>query len=225
MKIKQIIFLLLFLTVSIEAEQYILKVEEKHYKGYVNERNSNNNNDTPLVRTGTNFDNLSLVGTNGLSPNSFTSSSSLYTDNYGVGAFDGFIYEGSSARWVQSNPDALPVNSFSEPWNTSWWYSEIYQTENQWLQIAYDREINMKGFRIFSGATHSYIYNRLPKDIDLLYSNDGSNWTLHESFTMPKTLPTSYNLMSDITAKYFRFYIKNNHGDTKYIAINELEIY
>ena len=171
---------------------------------------------------------ISLVGYNGLMPTSYSSSSSETPNNTGVGAFDGYVYVSSADRFHKANPDALPISNFSPNWQStsSWWYSAPNNVTNQWLQVNYGKKVDISGFRIFTlTSIGGYILNRLPKDVAIQYSDNGSSWTTAESLTLDYAHSAEYFLGTPIQAQYFRLYIYNNYGDASYIGINELEIF
>lgn len=153
--------------------------------------------------------NIALVGTNGLSSNNFTASTTYSLDSP-TGAFDGY------------NSSTLINNDATGKVNRGIWLT-LSGNQNQWIQVDFTKQAYITGFGLFlySGASDPGMG---VKDVTLQVSDDNINFYDHESFTIPKTLEHYVTLEQPVIGRYIRLYIHNNHGHS-YLDIGELEYY
>jgi hypothetical protein len=165
---------------------------------------------TPLLtETGENG-NIALIGTNGLTASSYEISSFWQSYHKASNLFDGFS-------------DNLKVNSDATVNSGFRWNSASQENENQWIKVDFGKEVTISGFRVF--ATQSFI-SYLPKDVMIQYSTDGSNYETHESLIVPMATNSGVlSLSGNLSTRYLRFFMVNNHGATAHIVLNELEIF
>jgi len=164
---------------------------------------------TPKLETSGQYGNIALVGKNGLSALNYTASSTYSADS-AAGAFDGYNYYG------------LINGDTSGKVNRGIWLSSSGLNTNQWLQVNFNKVVNVSGFRVVINSTVSP-WGRLPKEVIVQTSNDGVNFTNHELFTLQNVLDQVMTLTSPTQTQYFRLFIKNNYGD-QFIQIDELEV-
>ncbi len=156
---------------------------------------------------------VSLLGTHGLTLSSYTASS-LYPgspEGYRyVGAFDGYRYNGSSP--------IVPVPGARQGYGT--WTSKSGNTTNQWLKVAFATATSVSSFTIYAKTAYE---ERLPKNVTIQVSNDGVNFTDHESLTLQPIAVQTITL-SDATpyANYFRLYMHDAQTGASHIQIDEL---
>jgi len=172
------------------------------------------------------FGNIALTGTNGLTSTSY-SASSTNEDAFGVsprgvpspeGVFDGY-YNGALIN------DSVILNRINDdagiPVVHSAWYSE--SPANEWLQVDFGWTIAISGFRVVIQNPAST--NALPKSVIVQGSDDGINFTNHESFTLTQITDQTVTLATPMSSRFFRLFMIDNHGQNSVIFIEELEIY
>ena len=172
------------------------------------------------------FGNIALTGTNGLTSASYTASSTD-GDSFGFsprgpvtpeGAFDGY-YNGA---WITDSAIIRRINDDAGiPVVHSTWFSE--GTSNEWLQVDFGRAIIISGFRVM--VEEQSTTNALPNSVIVQSSNDGVNFTNHESFTLIQVTDQTISLSTPMISRFFRLFMNNNHGANGGILIEELEIY
>lgn len=149
--------------------------------------------------------NIALIGTNLLSDASY-SASVTYSSDTPHAAFDGYIFGG-----VKVNDDAVSMH------NRGTWIS---YGAPQWLQVDFGRTTMITGFSVQSSPSYP---TRTPKNVTLQVSNDGINFTDHETREMVKG-GDHINLNNAAVGQFFRLKVNTTHGDW-YIQIGELEYY
>lgn len=149
--------------------------------------------------------NIALIGTNLLSDASY-SASLTYTSDAPRAAFDGYVFGG-----VKVNNDG------TAQLNRGTWIS--YGVP-QWLQVDFGKKTMISGLAVKTSASYPA---RAPKDATLEVSDDGINFTAHESFNMAYG-GGSVNLANPAIGQFFRLKVTSTHGDY-YIQIGELEYY
>ena len=170
---------------------------------------------TGLLKETGNYGNVALIGTNGLSSDSF-SSNEFYGQDAPQAAFDGYIYS------EKANADA------DEKIARGIWLLEkefvngVFQ--KPWIQIDFGKEVSILGTRIFINKK-SMELGRNPRNVTVQTSNDGEEFTTHEKFVLPSQEVTSTPFSVTAKARYFRLLIESNNGDAKFIEIDEWEFY
>jgi hypothetical protein len=165
-----------------------------------------------LSRSGQ-YGNIALIYTNNLTETSYSASDHRGEDR-AAAAFDGYIWEEQIADDLGS-----PMN------RNIWLVEKDADSENieYWLQVAFDREIDISGFRILVNDK-SVELGRSPREITVLTSIDGEEFTEQGAYNLSKSVDQRANMPVKITAKYFRIRVDRNYGDN-YIEIDELEVY
>ena len=161
------------------------------------------------------YGNIALVGTNGLTPASFSASNSYHLDT-AAGAFDGYAY---SARINQQS--TAYGKQARGIWLSGW---QDGNHENQWLQVDFGDPVgNITGFSL---RIHDPDHTMFPKDVIVQLSDDGETFTNHEALTVPaEGRFRRVTLTTPATARYFRLFITNNYGSTDATKVEEFEIY
>lgn len=144
---------------------------------------------------------ISLLGTNGLTTSSYAASSLINAQLSIAGAFDGF-------GWLDNLP---PIEGAVQP-ATGQAYGSSGNT-NEWLSIDFGQQRVVTAIDFYSIQTQYETY--LPKDVQIQYSNDGTDWSTHESFVVPLSSYSS-TLLSEPTpsARYFRIFMLDGHGQS-----------
>ena len=167
-----------------------------------------------LLETG-NYGNVALIDTNGLSTSSF-SASKFYGQDAPQAAFDGYIYS------EKSNADAGDKIG-----RGIWLVKKEYTNgvfNTPWIQIDFGKEVPILGTRIFVNEK-SVELGRNPRNVTILTSNDGEEFTTLEKFVLPAAEITSTAFSVTATARYFRMSIETNNGDATFVEIDEWEFY
>ena len=167
-----------------------------------------------LKETGEN-DNVALIGTNGLSAESYTASG-FYGQDAPSAAFDGFVYskkdnQDASAKigrgiWIAKNIDA--DGTLLTPW----------------IQVDFGKEVTLKGLLIKVNK-QSLELGRSPRNVALHTSTDGENFEEETEFFLSLETSAGGDFSESITARFFRFEVLNNYGDKKFVEIDELELF
>lgn len=130
-------------------------------------------------------------------------------EKHAIGAFNGELdrssagYAGSWAAW--SNGD----------WQTT-------GTIDQKL----DKPRKVVRYRIFPVRIHSRTKD--PKSWEMQGSNDGTNYVVLDTRTNQSLTPNewnSYTMNNQNEYLYYRFYVIENNGDSRYVHVQELELY
>jgi len=153
--------------------------------------------------------NLAMSGTNGLTPSSFTASST-YSSDSPAGAFDGYT---EREKIIEGDTSKI---------NRGIWLSNFINT-NQWISIDFNNNINVTSIKILSRATVPS-YNRLAKNIITQKSTDGVVFTDVKSFLAENIAIQSFELDQAINTRYLRVFFVDNYGDT-FIQVEEIEVY
>lgn len=154
----------------------------------------------PGEKTGA-YDNIALIGTNGLTEASYTASGTLAQDSP-AGAFDGY---GNLAGQVNADAGAKVMRG--------WWAN--FSTSG-WLQVDFGTQVIISGFRQESSFLDAELAT-------LQVSDNGVDFVDHESFDI-QYVNTSFTLSSPVQGRYIRMQLSNPSGDTV-IAVEELEYF
>ena len=163
-----------------------------------------------ILDTSGQYGNIALIGTNLLSIQNYSASSSYHLDSP-AGAFDGHTYTSVI------NSDA------TQKINRGEWVSNTGLNTNQWLQVDFGQVEIVSSFRVVLN-TAALNLGRLPKEITVQTSNDGIAFYDEQSFTLDNVGDQFVNLTADVSTRYFRLLISNNYGDS-YVQISEFETY
>lgn len=155
--------------------------------------------ENPTQTTGSNG-NIALIGTNGLTTESYSASATFSLDAP-AGAFDGHTYFSK----INSDAGAKIARGM---WGTF--------TPTEWVQVDFGKQTEMTGFSNIGSPSISVW---LPETVELQVSDDGVNFTSHGSFTAN----TVQTLTTPVQGQYFRFVFTKNSGPN--IAVEEIEIY
>jgi hypothetical protein len=167
-----------------------------------------------LKETGENG-NVALIGTNGLSAESY-SSSSFYGQDASTAAFDGFVFN------IKENQDANEKIG-----RGLWLANNIDAGGNEltpWLQIDFGKLVTLAGMRMFINDK-SLELGRSPRLIILYTSVDGEEFEEITELQLSLEGSVGSDFFKSITARFFRFEVVNNYGDKNYVEIDELELY
>jgi hypothetical protein len=171
-------------------------------------------NTGPLQETGA-LGNVALNGTNGLTSDSF-SASSYYLSDSADAAFDGFTYKD------KINEDATYKMS------RGLWMAKRRNADGEltpaWLQVDFGKAVRLTSMRSIVN-TQSLNLGRSPKDVVLYVSNDGTNFSILASTTLPRSESSNWTFPKTVTAQYFRLSVTNNYGDATFVEIDELEFF
>jgi hypothetical protein len=167
-------------------------------------------------RTGGNG-NVAIIGTNGLTADSY-SSSSFYGQDISSAAIDGFVFSS------KENQDA----------NTKIGRSILLANSNDtdtdgnviipWLQIDFGKLVTLAGMQTIIN-NGSLELGRSPSVIILYTSTDVAEFEEITEFQLSLEESVSTDFFEPITSRFFRFEIVNNCGDENYIETDELELY
>ena len=167
------------------------------------------------LRTTGNYGNVALVGTNGLSADSY-SSNTFYGQDAPEAAFDGYVYT------EKTNQDAA-----DKVGRGIWLVKKEYQDGrlvSPWLQIDFGKEVSLIGTRIFVNKK-SLELGRSPRNVTILTSTDGQEFTKYESFVLSLKEVSSTPFSAPLKSRYFRLFIESNYGDDTFIEVDEWELY
>ena len=156
------------------------------------------------------YKNIALIGTNHLSIQNYSASSSYHLDSP-AGAFDGHTYT------------SLLNSDATQKINRGEWLSIAGLNTNQWLQVDFGQTATASSFRVALN-TAALNLGRLPKEITVQTSNDGITFHDEQSFTLDNVGDQFVTLTSDVSTRYLRLLLSNNYGDS-FVQISELEIY
>ncbi|MFK7780210.1 MAG: discoidin domain-containing protein [Candidatus Gracilibacteria bacterium] len=151
---------------------------------------------------------VSLLGTNNLITASYTASSLL--SSYSVaGAFDGF--RRNATEPFLSVPGFISLEGA--------WTSDAGLNTNQWLTIQFNQPTVITNFSVYPKSGQ---ISRFPKNIKIQYSNDGINFTDHQSFTLIAGENIDVDLLiSTPSVIYVRLFMLDNFGDASYLQLDE----
>lgn len=152
---------------------------------------------------------LSRIGTNGLTQDSYTASTT-YSADHPSSAFDGCYPDDNTGDGSTNNTKVLRGG----------WYSTTRL--NQWLQIDFGGNnfiVNKLRYH------HRYNTLQIPKDCVLQCSNDNINFENIESFQMQAiTGWQEFNVTINKKYRYYRLFIYSNWGTSNnLIEVGELE--
>ncbi|MBC3767264.1 hypothetical protein [Neptunicella marina] len=168
-----------------------------------------------MVRTGA-YGNVALVNTNSLTESSY-SASDYYSGDYPAAAFDGYMYAD------KINDDA------DEKISRGIWMVKKEVDESTglnkdiWLQISYENTVKLTGMRFMINAK-SLKLGRLPRNIIIQGSNDGSNFTNLQSVQLSQLADQGVSFNAAINVQHLRLLVQNNFGDD-FVEIDEIELY
>lgn len=170
--------------------------------------------DGELKETGEN-NNVVLIGTNGLSAESY-SSSSFYGQDAPEAAFDGYVYN------KKGNQDA------NDKISRGIWMAKNVDADGEkvtpWLQVDFGKQVTLSGILIKINK-QSLELGRSPKNVTLYTSNDGEEFTEETEFFLSLQESTGGDFAELVTARFFRFEVLNNYGDKMFVEIDELELF
>lgn len=170
--------------------------------------------DGQLKETGEN-NNVALIGTNGLSADSY-SASSFYGQDAPEAAFDGFVYN------QKDNQDA------SDKISRGIWMAKNVDEDGEpitpWLQVDFGKQVTLTGILIKINK-QSLELGRSPKNIALYTSTDGEEFTAETEFFLSLGESTGGDFEEVVTSRFFRFEVLNNYGDKMFVEIDELELF
>lgn len=170
------------------------------------------NGSSSLLRTGE-YGNIALIGTNGLTQDSYSASEN-YGNDIAAAAFDGHTYS------EQVNDDA------EESIARGLWLAKKDPDNRDkpfWLQVDFGGLVNISGYRTLVNEQSTDL-GRGPKKILVQISTDGEEFIDHETHQLSKAPEQLANLTEKVLAQYVRIVVQSNHGDS-FIEIDELEIF
>lgn len=173
-------------------------------------------NETPdgkLAETGE-HGNVALIKSNGLTDASYQSSSFYGQDSH-VGAFDGYLYK------EKINEDA------DTKLGRGIWMTKRIDSDNKvvtpWIQVDFGKEVTLSGMRTMINKK-SMALGRSPRNIVLLTSEDGKDFTQFESYRLGLREVVDTSFSSAVTSRFIRMQIDSNYGDNNFIEIDEWEL-
>ncbi|KZN31476.1 hypothetical protein N474_13735 [Pseudoalteromonas luteoviolacea CPMOR-2] len=154
------------------------------------------------------YGNIALIGTNGLTESSYSSSHNYAADS-ASGAFDGY----NSSTKINADAAAKIKRGI--------WLTTLAQ--EHWLQVSFNSSAYITAFRVmlYSAASNPGMG---VKDVTLQVSNDNVNFVDHESFSLVKSLDQTIELSQPAVGKFVRLKIHNTQGHS-YRVIGELEYF
>ncbi len=159
--------------------------------------------------------NVALIGTNGLDQDSFRSSQHYKVDEVAA-AFDGYLY---TQQFNEESSDKIARGI---------WLSEIKNTSEQdlspWVEIDYGYRVTLRGLGVFINK-QSLELGRLPRYVTLLTSEDGVDFDEESKFTLSLKESNTFTFSSELNARFFKLRFESNFGDSKFIEIDEIELY
>ncbi|RZM83157.1 hypothetical protein C3B51_07500 [Pseudoalteromonas rubra] len=162
----------------------------------------------PGEKTGQ-YGNIALIGSNGLTESSYTTSQSYYADS-ASGAFDGY-----------NNSTLVNNDATKGKIKRGIWLSTVVQ--EHWLQVTFEKQAYITSFRLMVHNSAADLGMGV-KDITLQVSDDNTNFIDHESFTLTRSYDQTVELTQPAIGKYVRLKIHSTHGHN-YRVISELEYY
>ncbi len=165
------------------------------------------------------YGNIALLYTNNLTESNY-SASDFTGGDIAASAFDGFLWE----EQIDETLGSLVNRGIWVVKKQTAEEKEESDTEAEyWLQVEFENVINVTGFRIMVNGK-SVDLGRSPRNITVMSSIDGDDFTANSSYTLSKSVDQRANLDSSIELKYFRIRVDTNYGDS-HIEIDELEVY
>ncbi|CAM4092328.1 discoidin domain-containing protein [Pseudoalteromonas byunsanensis] len=155
------------------------------------------------------YGNIALVGSNGLTESSYTTSHSYSLDS-ASGAFDGYNLS------TLVNTDATYGKIKRGVWLTT-------VAQEHWLQVAFEKRAYISAFRVMVHKSAADLGMGV-KDVTLQVSDDNINFIDHESFSLARSYDQTVELTQPAIGKYVRLKIHNTHGHN-YRVLSELEYY
>lgn len=159
--------------------------------------------------------NVALIGTNGLTESSYYASN-FYRQDVVTAAFDGHIFR------KKVNQDA------GQAIGRGIWIVEKTDSDgndvNPWLEVDFGKEVELAGMRLLINQA-SLELGRSPRHIALLTSDDGSDYEEFDSFVLSAQSTVDVPFSSALNARYIRLQISSNYGDSRFIEIDEWELY
>lgn len=163
----------------------------------------------PLPTQKTNVDgNIALIGTNGLTEASYSTSGVFSTSYSAPAAFDGHHYSK-----IKINDDAGAPIKYG-----SWLTAQVFP---QWVGIDFGQLARITAFRT---SIKESAVARSAKDVVIQVSDDGVNYTDHESFELTPIV-ANVTLTTPIVSQYVRLKVLSAHTVNKYLQISEIEYY
>ena len=159
--------------------------------------------------------NIAFVGLNGLNKSSFTASGH-YLNDEPASAFDGYMLQ-------EALHDDATTRINRGIWLVKRSTDSTDKTNPVWLQVDFGRMVDIAGMRIHINE-QSLELGRSPRNVMILTSDDGENFTERDAYTLNYTAVQEGYFSSVYQARYVRVEIKDNYGDTNFIEIDEFEI-
>lgn len=167
-----------------------------------------------LKETGANG-NVALIGTNGLSAESY-SASDFYGQDAPAAAFDGYVYSN------KANNDA------DEKISRGIWMAKNIDSDGEpikpWIQVDFGKEVILSSIQIVLNK-QSVELGRSPRNMALHTSIDGETFEEEAEFFLALGEKSGGDFATPIKSRFFRFEVLNNYGDKKFIEIDELELF
>lgn len=158
-------------------------------------------------------DNIALVHTNALLPNSYRASGTVNAFSP-AGAFDGHLYYTDPNAKINPHAGNLITHGI--------WLGPT--PSDEWLQVNFGKKTVITGFKTQVTTHFAESSPRTPKDVIFQVSDDGVNFVDHEHITMEKGT-ANVTLNRAAFGKYFRLLTLTTHGSTDYTQIDEMEYY
>jgi hypothetical protein len=167
-----------------------------------------------LVESGENG-NIALISTNGLTSESYDASS-FYGQDTQAAAFDGYTYK------EKINVDA------TDKIGRGIWMAKRTDSNGAlvtpWLQIDFGKNVTVSGMRSLINAK-SLELGRGPRNITILTSEDGTDFTIFDTYRLIAQTTVDVPFASPITARFIRLQVDSNYGDSNFVEIDEWELY
>lgn len=159
--------------------------------------------------------NIAMIGTNGLTESSYYASN-FYRQDVVTAAFDGHIFR------EKVNQDA------GQPIGRGIWMVEKVDSDGNavspWLEIDFGKQVDVAGMRLLINQS-SLELGRSPRNITLLTSEDGSDYEEFETYVLSALSTVNVPFSSALSARYIRLQVDSNYGDSKFVEIDEWELY
>ena len=158
---------------------------------------------------------MALIGTNGLTAASY-SSSAFYTQDTHVAAFDGYVY-------------ADKVNAETgDKISRGIWMAKMRESDGSlaepWIQVDFGKKVSIAGIRLHIN-TKSLALGRSAKSIILMTSDDGNEFVQYDTYTLPYQALVDGKFTTTLKTRFLRLKVMSNYGDANFVEIDEWEIY
>lgn len=166
----------------------------------------------PLDETGLNR-NVALIGTNGISEASITSSST-YSSDSPAAAFDGYIYN------EQYNEDSNGKIKRGI-WLTKY-RDDSDEPVKPWIQIDFNQSVELTAVGFHLNAK-SLSLGRLPRVVTVLTSMDGNSFDTSFVFSLVNAESNFFSFPTKTNARFYRLEFQYNFGDKTFFELDEIE--